>query len=278
MDADQNIQGSLVYYKQRRLGLRQIKMPPMTSYSGLWINYPKNIKKHNAYALDKSVINALVEQLPTFDLFYQQLHPDIKNGLPFQWLGFSTTYVYTYQLKLDAPELIYQNVKGSIRTDLKKARQKLHVVEDKKIDPFLELLQTSYRNKGQQLPYDLDKLVAIDQLLSNWGKRTIFLAKDKFDTIHAGVYIIWDNDKAYYYIGVRNTGLDKYNALTFALWNAIKESSTHCNFFDFEGSIIPDIEFYFRAFGGTLTPHIKLSKTRNKLFHILSLIMNTEYH
>lgn len=278
MDADQNIQGSLVYFKQGRLGLRQIKMPPMTSYSGLWINYPDSIKKHSRYAFDKIIINTLVKQLPKVDLFYQQLHPELKNGLPFQWAGFSTSLIYTYHLKLDNPDIIYQNVKGSIRTDIKKAQQKLQVVQEEKIKPFLDLLRNSYQNKGQQIPYDINKLIAIDKLLSDLNKRKIFLAKDESGTIHAGVYIILDTNTAYYYIGARNAKLDKYNGLTLSLWNAINESNKYCSYFDFEGSIIPEIEFYFRAFGGTLTPHIKLSRTRNKFFHILSLIMNTEYH
>ena len=209
-DPDENFQGSLIYFKKKRLGLNLIKMPVLTSYSGLWLNYPSNLKQHSIYAFEKKVISELLKQLPKFELFYQQLYPTFINALPFQWAGFKASYVYTYRLALTPPELMYDNLKGSIRTDLKKAAKTIKVQETASFQEFESLLQESYKVKAQALPYDLAILKKLDSLLAKSNQRKILVAKNFTNQIVAGLYLILDTTTAYYFIGARNSALDQH--------------------------------------------------------------------
>jgi hypothetical protein len=57
-----------------------------------------------------------------------------------------------------------------------------------------------------------------------------------------------------------------------AMWAAIKfAKDLGLRSFDFEGSISPDIEKYFRGFGGTLTPYYQINKAKLPLEFILKL-------
>ena len=278
LDTDKKYLGSLVYYYQKKHGIKLIKMPQMTSYSGLWIKRCITKKNHSLYSKEKKIIDVLIQQLPKFDLFYQQLHPAITNGLPLFWSGFKLSYRYTYLLKLSEEDTMYNNLKGSIRTDLKHAKQYLTISELKDIGPFIDLVSNSFVQKGKPNPYDFNILSTLDEQLQQRNSRKILAATDSKGDIHAAAYFIHDHETVYYYIGARDTQKDQHNGLSLVLWNAIKGYAADYEQLDFEGSIIPEIEFFFRAFGGDLVPHIKLTKTRNKLFHIISLFLGTEYH
>ena len=66
-------------------------------------------------------------------------------------------------------------------------------------------------------------------------------------------------------------GISRSNnfAMSYLLWQAIlyTKDTLKLNVFDFEGSMIPSIEKYFRKFGGEITPYYSLN-------HILLTIKN----
>ena len=47
------------------------------------------------------------------------------------------------------------------------------------------------------------------------------------------------------------------------MWEAIKfAKKLGIKYFDFEGSMVPQIERYFRGFGGKLTPYYRINKAK----------------
>jgi len=67
----------------------------------------------------------------------------------------------------------------------------------------------------------------------------------------AGVFVIHDDRIAYYLIGGYADGAH-HGAGALALWSAIlKARQLGLQTFDFEGSVIPSIERYFRGFGAS---------------------------
>jgi hypothetical protein len=76
----------------------------------------------------------------------------------------------------------------------------------------------------------------------------------------AGVYIVHDAHTAYYLMGGYSKNAH-HGAGALAMWHAIlKAKEMGLEVFDFEGSIIPAIERYFRGFGGKLTPIFSIHK------------------
>ena len=53
-------------------------------------------------------------------------------------------------------------------------------------------------------------------------------------------------------------------ALTLALWAAIQHFRGLCNTFDFEGSMIREVEKYFMSFSAVQTPVLSVSKINSK--------------
>jgi hypothetical protein len=78
--------------------------------------------------------------------------------------------------------------------------------------------------------------------------------------VHAAVYIAWAGDTAYYLMGGSEPELRQSGAQVLALWEAISFAGTIAQRFDFEGSMLPQIERVFRGFGATQMPYFSISK------------------
>jgi len=274
---DGGFQGCLVYFQNRKGPLNFIKMPALTSYSGLWLHYPeKMVKPSSKYSFDKQVIQELVAQLPSHHFFYQQLHPALQNSLPFYWEGFQTSRRYSYILEdIKHTEQVYSQFKGSIRTAIKAAKKNYSIKESDSITDLLQL----HRDKKDNPPYDLELFEQLYHQVQAKSQGKLFIAINSAQQPCAALYLVWDTHCAYFLSSVRHSDRAEHHVMAYLIWEAIQFAATKVNRFDFdfEGSIHPGIEHFFREFGGTLQPIIKLSKTSNLLFHLISKWRKLEY-
>ena len=83
-----------------------------------------------------------------------------------------------------------------------------------------------------------------------------FLACSHDNEPLGAVWIVWDERRAYYLIGGYDHSEKSNKAVSLAMWRAIQFTANdlHLPEFDFEGSMIPAVERFFRKFGGTLLP------------------------
>ena len=65
------------------------------------------------------------------------------------------------------------------------------------------------------------------------------------------------------------------SSLQYLIWKSIFEVPT--GLFDFEGSMLKDIEFFLRAFGGKLTPHYKVHKVHNPLLKLALTMFKPQF-
>jgi hypothetical protein len=82
----------------------------------------------------------------------------------------------------------------------------------------------------------------------------ILIAEDAQGRAHAGCYLVWDSESAYYLLGGGDPELRNSGAMSLVMWEAIRFSAEVSDSFDFEGSMIESIERFFRAFGALQTP------------------------
>jgi hypothetical protein len=66
---------------------------------------------------------------------------------------------------------------------------------------------------------------------------------------------VWDPKRTYYLVGGGDPDLRSSGAPALLCWESIRFASTRSVAFDFEGSILEQIERVFRAFGGKLVPY-----------------------
>lgn len=275
-DKGKNIQGVLPFYQSTYWGLRVIKMPDLTPYLGVWLHYPTKQEKWEAvYRFEKKMITELLQQLPRF-AYYAQCHPpQLKNGLPFHWEGFKQETRFSYCLSPVVDETtLFNNLKGSVRTELRKAEAEINIVESEDIQLFYQLQEASFERQSKPTPYRFEFLSKIDTVLKEKQQRKLLIAKDQAGNPHAGIYLLWDEHTVYNLLQGADPQFGNSGAIKKLLWEGILLAHRQQKSFDFEGGMMKNIEPVFSAFGGTLRPYFRMYKGGNKLFRLLSAIRN----
>lgn len=271
LNGNGGFQGCFVYHNRKKWGLQFIRMPSLTSYTGIWIKYPDNIQKQESkYTFEKKVIEELIAHIPAFHFFCQYLHPKFQNSLPLQWAGFDVKMRYTYQLQLNNLDSIYKNFKSSIRAHIKTAKQSYCLTTALTFNDFLSLHQENALLKNKPIPYPMDIFQNLYNTLLAKEQGHLLAVQDQEGQICAALIIIWDTHSAYFLSSVRSLARTSKDAMCLLIWEAIQYAAPKADQFDFEGSFNPSIEHFFRAFGGKRSLVLKVSKTSNLLFHMIS--------
>jgi hypothetical protein len=261
--------GTLPYYINKKHGFRRLSLPKLTQKLGPWIKYPSGQKAETKLSYELKICNELISRLPKNNEFIQNFDHTITNWLPFHWKGYKQTTRYTYRLseiqKLDS---IYNEFKGNIKREIKKAEKKgINIVIDDDIKLFYKINKKTFDRQKKKIPYIFEFIENLDNTIKD--HRIIFFAKDSENRIHAAIYVIWDNDCAYYLMGGGDPELRNSGATSLLMWHAIREMSTKVKYFDFEGSMIEPIERFFRAFGSSQTPYFQVSKVFSKRLKLI---------
>lgn len=252
---------ALPFAIKRKFGLTLIGMPVLTQSLGPWVRYPENQKTSKRYGFEKDVFQALIAELPRAHGVVQSFNPTISNWLPFYWLGFSETTKYSYVLNdLSNLDRVWDGFQENIRREIRKAAKLVTIDTDADIDSFIACHEKVFSRQSLRLPYTLDTVRRLDGAAAQRGQRRIFLARDADDRVHAGVYLVWDGDRAYYLMGAGDPDLRNSGATSLTMWEAIRFASTVTNSFDFEGSMLEPVERFFRAFGATQLPYFQVSR------------------
>ncbi len=270
---NKSILGVMPYFKESKFGFNFIKMPPLTQFNGPYLNF-NEVKKSEKYSFEIKVLKEILRKIPKSTKFSQCWHYSSKNWLPFYWQGYQQTTKYSYYLNYEnSIEMIWDNLKSNIKSDIKKAKNRFNLTIHKEpnIYDFIELNKLVFLRQGKKLPYKEELIENIYSacLKNNSGK--LFLAKDPEGRIHAGALIIWDEESAYYLLGGSDPELRNSGATSFCLWEAIKFFKDKTKKFDFEGSMIQPVEKFVRAFGAKQVEFYKVEKQSKfyRFFHSL---------
>lgn len=258
------------HFSRTRLGLHVLSQPPETQKLGPWLR-STNAKYSNRLGQEKDLLNELIEQLPAFDYFQQNWHYANTNWLPFYWRGFQQTTRYTYRLPdLSDLDAMWAGFRENIRGDIRKAsgRFKLRVRTDCLLDEFLALNVQTFERQGMSLPYSNSFIRRLDAACHANNARKIFIAEDERGRRHAGVYIVWDEQSAYYLMGGGDPKLRSSGATSLCIWEAIQFAAAVTKSFDFEGSMIEPVERFFRAFGAVQTPYFSIKKIPSRILRV----------
>ena len=259
---------ALVYTYSKKYIFNVVHNPLLTPYQGIINKYPPNQKMTTRLEYEKDIFNQLIEQLPSFDYYDQKFRPEFTNWLSFRWKGFSQTTCYSYVLEdISDVQEVFKNFRDNIKSDIRKAQKNL-TVEDGDVESFYRLNSLTFSRQGMKVPYELETVMRIDRALSERNRRKIFIARDEQGRTHSGVYIIWDDRKAYYLMGGSDPSLRNSGATSLCLWNAINFASGFVNEFDFEGSDIEPVERFFRAFGAKQHQYFHIKKINSRLLKL----------
>lgn len=260
------IKASMPYVQTTKMGMTILNMPKLTQTLGPWIA-PNTLNEYKRLSLEKKLLTELISQLPNFSQYQQNWHHSRTNWLPFYWHGFEQSTNYTYVLSdLKDLAVLFKSFASNVKGDIKKAenRFKLEVKVNPDLEEFIELNKMVFKRQGKALPYTEDFVRQLDKVCTERKCRRIFIAKDEQGRNHAGVYIIWDRNSAYYIMGGGDPEMRNSGATSLCMWNAIQFASQVTQKFDFEGSMLEPVERFFRAFGAKQTPYFSVKKTNSK--------------
>lgn len=261
------VHASMPYIVKRRFGLKFIGQPILTQHLGPWIRCGE-IKLGSDLSRQKDLYQALIEKLPSYDYFFQNWNYELKNWLPFYWKGFRQTTRYTYVLSdLSDESALWAGFGGNIKGDIKKAagRFGVQVKCDFGIKEFYALNQQVFKRQGMPIPYTLEQIERLDQACAERNCRRIFTAVDAEGRRHAAVYLVWDDNCAYYLMGGGDSELRNSGATSLCMWEAIRFAAGVSKRFDFEGSMLEPIERFIRGFGAEQVGYFSLTKTPSRL-------------
>jgi hypothetical protein len=259
---DNQIVGALPYSIKTDDEKVTLSTPQETKFLGPWVK-DTGARYAKALTKEKKILEELITDLPHFHNYSQNWHHKATNWLPFLWNNFKQTTFYTYIIDdLTNIDFLWNETLENVKTDIRKAKTKfeLTVSDMHSIKDFIRLNNLTFERQGKKPPYEEDFVLLINEecIKRNCGK--CFFAEDKEGNLHSAVYIVWDENSAYYLWGGSDPQFRNSGANSYCLWEAIKFSASVTKAFDFEGSMIKPFEKFFRAFGGKLTPYFNVYK------------------
>ena len=257
------------YYKKTKYGLSYITMPPLTPYLGPWVLNMSPKKMHKTYSYEHTVLGELCDSLPQVHLSTIHTHPEMNNLLATKWKGYQEKSRYTYRLDLGNKKSIWDGISDKQRNIIRKAQASLTVSETEDIDQFYEINKKSFQRQDLPIPYGQNMFKALDTALKKRSQRLILEATDKHKNVHGMVYLAHDRHTVYLLAIGSDPQYRNEGSIPLMIWHAIQHFNGSHQTFDFEGSMIPTIEKFFRSFGGNMTKYSRLSATKHRGIDLL---------
>ena len=267
------ILASLPYFIEKKKTFTMCWMPSLTQKLGPHIIYPSNQKSDSKLSYEKKIITELLSQLPQHDLFLQNFDNRFDYWSPLYWLGYEQTTRYTFVLnKIKNHQQIEENYSSDLRRAIRKAEKNLSIIEEDNIDEIYRLIELTFSKNNGKPKFSKSILESIHKTLKTQGKCKCFFAKTENGEKIAGAFIVWDTTTAYYLVGGANPKSMNLQPQSLLLDYAIKSLSKEVDVFDFEGSMVEDIEKFFRSFGAHPTPYFSITKNNNSKLKLLNFV------
>ena len=255
-----------------------ISMPPFTQTMGPWFApNSEDTKYTTSLGQRQALCRSLIEQLTPYRVFLQNFHHAITDWLPFYWAGYQQTTRYTYVLEgINLPDYLLEQMSANIRRNIQKARDKHRLTIHKgiPIEAFLEVQAQTFARQGLRLKQDVNVLRRLIEVSREKQQGDLWGAYDAAGQLHAAAFVVWQDQSAYYIAGGGNPALRNSGAHSFVLWEAIRYVAEFADRFDFEGSMLPGVERFFREFGARQIPYFTITKGKLSLLDRARIKLN----
>lgn len=245
--------GSFLLFQKNKLGQQYIITPPFASHIGL-IAHSDSEKVESQQSFWKGIHQGIAqfianEKAALIEITLSTSHEDSQ---PYTWEKLEVKPRHTYLLDLDlSQDELLAGMSSERRKNIRKAKEeKLEVEACKDPDRFMKMLVKTIDR--QEISLDKEILSSLLNSRAIQANRAMYICTSAGTDIAAGL-VVWDNERTYYLMG----GYDPMNAHegggALVLWQAICDAKARGNkIFDFEGSMIPEVERFFRGFGGKM--------------------------
>ncbi|MBR1765683.1 MAG: hypothetical protein IJ745_01415 [Bacteroidales bacterium] len=256
------IEGALPYLHGSRLGLRYILQPQLTRFSGPWYN-----NESHDLNFEMRVGTDLAQRLKALgvSVYIQHFSPEVTNWLPFRWEGFSQTTRYTYRFpSLANPDDLFRKASRVRRRHMDEVEASCSVDRHLSPEEFAPFHADYYRRRGEKDQISNTLLLNVTQKALQRQQGMLWGLRDREGGLQAGWFVAFDSRCAYSLLLAIGRQAPP-NAMTYLMWQMLNELSHHTQAFDFEGSIEPGLERFYRSFGTCQTPYFEVSLFKPKV-------------
>lgn len=256
-----------------------ISMPNYTQAMGIWFSAEADDAKYSSVLERRQAIcKNFIERLRPYRSFLQNFGYGFTDWLPFYWAGYTQTTRYSYILHdIHDFDKIMSGMSRQARRSIRKAEKlSITVRRDIKTDDFLNVQSLTFfrqQKRNTQSPVILRRLI---HTARKRGQGELFGGVDKDGNLHAAVFIVWQDTSAYYIAGGGDPAFRASGAHSLVMWEAIKYVSRYTEQFDFEGSMLPGVERFFREFGAIQTPYFMITRGKLSLLDRVRIKLRTK--
>lgn len=269
------IAGTWVYTTDSRFGLRILRNPPLTPYLGPHIVFPADLKQSKQDNFEHETLSALLAQLPPVKVWSTALWPGLRQAGLFRQHGFSLQVRQTFIMDLrDASEeTVFNRLHEDFRRNIRKSAAELVISDEPELLERLYGFQSATLDrKALRMYYSFGYMQRLFSAARERGQCALWVARREGE-VQAALWHLWDASRAYYLVGARREGLRDNRAVTALIWQAMRESLVMGKrSFDFEGSMDPGVEAFFRHFGAGRELYLSLEKTESLLWKAAGLL------
>ena len=244
-----------------KFGFKFALLPSFTPSNGFLLQNPAS-NAANIISFEKDVHQEICNYLKQqkFKLFMSAFPTHIKDMQAYFWNNYKVIPNYTYQLDLNlSEEELFNRFSSERRKSIKKAiKDAIEIKQATKYDAVLDLINATFSRKQKHINQNLVKKILFEFATSENSFAYVAYQHEK---PIACTFIIYYKNVAYYLLGGYHEALKHHGAGPSCMWKSIlhaKELGTKT--FDFEGSMLPEVENYFRDFGGELVPYYTVQK------------------
>jgi lipid II:glycine glycyltransferase (peptidoglycan interpeptide bridge formation enzyme) len=253
--------GAFFYVQHFKFALKYALLPPFTPSNGfILINPAQNTS--NLITIQKEANDAIANYFLShnFALVSIGFPVNLVDTQVYFWKKFKVIPNYTYQLDLMKDDIqIFNQFTTERRKSIRKAeKDDLSIQRCLDYEVVLNLVNKTFERKQKSLNQSLIKKIFFE--FANETNSFAFVAYQKKIPI-ATTFIIYYNKVAYYLFGGYDASQKHHGAGPACMWNSIQAAKKlGLKTFDFEGSMLPEVERYFREFGGEIKPYYTINR------------------
>ncbi len=254
---NEELRGVFFYFVKSKWGIRYVIPPPFCPHNGLvFLSAAQTEHRKN------SVIKELHQLIINYFKYNEKacyirlvLPPYCVDTQVFQWNKWKVKVNYTYQINLNQTEdELFNQLSSEKRKSIRRCKKdEIIIQEEKNYETVKQLVLKTFQRQKKTININY-----LDKIFSQWadGKNSFAFVACSNQKPIAATFCVYDSKVCYYLLGGYDNEFAHHGAGVSCMWYSIlKSKSMGVNIFDFEGSMLPAVERYFRDFGGHPVPY-----------------------
>lgn len=268
-ESGDNILAAMPYYMERRGAegrYRYITKAPLTQHNGIIFAENTKRKAPKEAEFQEKVIRqacAYIKGL-SLDVYEQQYAPTFQNWSPFSWENYTCLLRYTYMIEDTSDmEKIWAGLAPSYRNEILKGNRCSSVSMEITPDRFYDEHEKVFAKQGRPCPFSREFWHRFYAACRDHNAGQMFCATDEAGNILSLLYLVWDERSVYHLLGGYMPEFSKTQAYPALVYHGIQVAHKKGLIYDFEGSMLPQVQRSFRQFGGVPKPYYRIRKVFN---------------